>query len=73
MKERDPLEEWEKKTLWFRVKDGPLVTLDVWIPPNASEKEIEKLLQKQASQMVRIIRELTGTETLIFQGQYQDE
>ena len=81
MANRDPLEDWRMTTLGLRVgpfigpkeeQTGPLVTLDVWYPPNISKNERMALLAKHASQGVTIIRQLTGTKEMIIQGQYKD-
>lgn len=73
MTKTGPLADWRESTLWFKTKDGVLMEVDVWQPPDITERERVALLAKYASQGVNIIRQLTGEKGLIVQGQYKDE
>lgn len=69
---KDPLNNWQKTTLWFKVGmiNKPSLELDVWYPPNCSEAEKIRLFEKYSIQGVELIRLLTKSKDIIVQGQY---
>lgn len=69
----EALEGWEETTLWFKIgiNASKRQKIRVLSPPNCPDKDYVKLLEKTASQIVRLIRELIGTDEIIIQGQYQ--
>lgn len=75
MDQKDPLKNWVKTTLWFKIgvqSQVPALELDVWHPRYCSDREWVRLLAKHASQGVDVLRKLVGTKEIIVQGQYGD-
>lgn len=72
MNEPEPLEGWHKTTLWFKrgIDDMEPLEFDVWSPPNCSEKDYAKLVERAASQVVGLIRGLIGSGRPIIQSDY---
>jgi len=65
-------DEWIETFLWFKlgIDDPDPLEFKVLSPPDCSDEERKKLLEKNASQIVGIIQKLTG-EKLVIQGQYR--
>jgi hypothetical protein len=72
--EKQPLDGWIETTLWFQIgiNDPCSKTFRVLSPPNCSEKDYVKLLEKSSSQIVALIRKLTGAHDMIVQGQRKE-
>lgn len=66
------LDGWTKTTLWFkRISDTEPLKFNVWSPPGCSDEDRMRLLEKNAGQVVSLIRKLGGDDAMIIQGQYK--
>jgi hypothetical protein len=70
---KSPLDEWSRKRMWLRPIGGKRTDFHVWLHPGITKSETTALLAKNASQAVRLLRELTGDAGAIIQGQYVDD
>ena len=70
----DPLQGWDKTTIWYRVglktpgEWGEAVEFDVWHPPDCSEAEVTRLIEKHSAQGATLIRQLMKTKEVMIQG-----
>ncbi len=68
--EREPLDGWVKTTLWFKrgIDDLDPLEFDMWSPPNCEDKDYNKLVERVAGQIVKLLRNYT--DKLIIQSDY---
>lgn len=66
------LEGWTETTLWFKrgIDDPEPLEFVLMLPPGCSDKNKAKLSEKTASQMVGMIKKLSGCG-LVIQGQHR--
>jgi len=67
------LDGWTKTTLWFKrgIDDTEPLEFNVWSPPGCSDEDRVRLLERNASKIVGLIRKLSGDDVMIIQGQYK--
>lgn len=68
------LSGWSSTQLWFTVgvRNPRTHIVTVWYPTSISREQRLQLLEAHVTQMISLIRELTGTKAQITHGQYAE-